>query len=42
MNTFGQLFRVTTWGESHGGAVGAVIEGCQANIKLDKSTNHYI
>jgi chorismate synthase len=27
-NTFGHLFRVTTWGESHGGALGAVIDGC--------------
>ena len=27
-NTFGRFFRVTTWGESHGGAIGAVIDGC--------------
>lgn len=33
-NTFGQLFRVTTWGESHGGGVGAVVDGCPPRIKL--------
>src|SRR5438067_6811161 len=27
-NTFGQLFRITTWGESHGGGVGVVVDGC--------------
>ena len=27
-NTFGHLFRITTWGESHGDAVGVVIDGC--------------
>ncbi|MEY2852124.1 MAG: Chorismate synthase, partial [Verrucomicrobiota bacterium] len=27
-NTFGHLYRVTTWGESHGGGVGAVVDGC--------------
>ena len=36
-NTFGQLFRVTTWGESHGKAVGAVIDGCPPCIDLDES-----
>ncbi len=35
MNTHGTLFRVTTWGESHGKAVGAVIDGCPANLPLD-------
>lgn len=34
-NTFGKLFRVTTWGESHGTAVGAVIDGCPPGIILD-------
>ena len=34
-NTFGKLFRVTTWGESHGTAVGAVIDGCPPGIVLD-------
>lgn len=33
-NTFGTLFRVTTWGESHGTAVGAVIDGCPPGIEL--------
>lgn len=31
----GRLFRVTTWGESHGGALGAVIEGCPPGMTLD-------
>ena len=34
-NTFGKIFRITTWGESHGEAVGVVIDGCPAQIKLD-------
>ena len=33
-NTFGQLFRATTFGESHGQAVGAVVDGCPPNLKL--------
>ncbi len=33
-NTFGQLFRVTTWGESHGGAIGAVVDGCPPLLPL--------
>lgn len=33
-NTIGVLFRVTTWGESHGAAVGAVIDGCPPGIAL--------
>lgn len=33
-NTYGTLFRVTTWGESHGTAVGAVIDGCPSGIEL--------
>src|SRR3954464_4938566 len=33
-NSFGQLFRITTWGESHGGGVGVVIDGCPPRIKL--------
>ncbi len=35
-NTFGTLFRITTWGESHGSAVGVVIDGCPAGIPLDE------
>jgi chorismate synthase len=36
-NTFGQLFRVTTFGESHGGGVGVVIDGCPSNIELSEA-----
>jgi len=34
-NTFGKLFKVTTWGESHGTGVGAVIDGCPPGIIID-------
>jgi chorismate synthase len=33
-NTFGHLFRVTTWGESHGVAIGCVVDGCPPRIPL--------
>jgi len=33
-NTFGSLFRVTTWGESHGPALGAVVDGCPPKLPL--------
>ena len=33
-NTFGSIFRVTTFGESHGAAIGAVVDGCPAGIPL--------
>jgi chorismate synthase len=33
-NTFGRLFRVTSWGESHGPAIGCVIDGCPPGIAL--------
>lgn len=33
-NSFGQLFRVSTWGESHGGGVGVVIDGCPPRLPL--------
>ncbi|AEF95947.1 chorismate synthase [Methanotorris igneus] len=36
MNTIGDMFRVTTWGESHGKAVGAVVDGCPANLPLSE------
>ncbi len=36
-NTFGQLFRVTTWGESHGAAIGAVIDGCPPRLPLSEA-----
>ena len=34
-NTFGHLFRVTTWGESHGPAIGCVVDGCPPGLALD-------
>lgn len=34
-NSFGQVFRITTFGESHGKAVGVVIDGCPSNLELD-------
>jgi chorismate synthase len=34
-NSFGKLFTVTTWGESHGPAVGAVVDGCPPRLALD-------
>jgi chorismate synthase len=33
-NTFGQLFRITTWGESHGPAIGCVVDGCPPGLAL--------
>lgn len=33
-NTFGHLFRVTTWGESHGAAIGCVVDGCPPGIRF--------
>ena len=34
-NTFGKIFRLTTFGESHGKAIGGVIDGCPAGLALD-------
>jgi chorismate synthase len=36
-NTFGQLFRVTTWGESHGAGIGAVVDGCPPRLALTEA-----
>jgi chorismate synthase len=36
-NSFGTLFRMTTWGESHGPAIGVVIDGCPAGLELLES-----
>ena len=36
-NTFGHLFRVTTWGESHGAALGCVVDGCPPGLNLDET-----
>ncbi len=35
-NTFGQLFRITTFGESHGGAVGVVVDGCPPGLVISE------
>lgn len=37
VNTFGRLFRFTTWGESHGPAIGAVVDGCPPGLAIDES-----
>ena len=36
-NTFGHLFRITTWGESHGPAIGCVVDGCPPGIPLTEA-----
>ena len=36
-NTFGKIFKVTTWGESHGSGLGCIIDGVPADIKLDET-----
>ncbi|MCL3881920.1 chorismate synthase [Marivita sp. GX14005] len=36
LNTFGHLFRVTTWGESHGPALGATVDGCPPGVPIDE------
>ncbi|XHB98573.1 chorismate synthase [Nitratireductor sp. ac15] len=36
-NTFGHLFRVTTWGESHGPAIGCVVDGCPPGIRFTQA-----
>ena len=36
-NSFGQVFRITTWGESHGGGVGVVVDGCPPRLVLSES-----
>ncbi|MGO4166004.1 chorismate synthase [Novosphingobium sp. YAF33] len=38
VNTSGRLFRFTTWGESHGPAIGAVVDGCPPGLAIDEST----
>ncbi|MEL6234117.1 MAG: chorismate synthase, partial [Pseudomonadota bacterium] len=38
LNTFGHVFRVTTWGESHGPALGAVVDGCPPGVALSAET----
>ena len=36
-NTWGHLFRVTTWGESHGAALGAIVDGCPPRLALSEA-----
>ena len=36
-NTFGQRFRITSFGESHGGALGVLIDGCPSGVKFDEA-----
>ena len=36
-NTFGKIFRFSTWGESHGPAIGCIIDGCPPNISISES-----
>jgi chorismate synthase len=36
-NTFGHLLRVTSWGESHGPAIGTVVDGCPPGLELDEA-----
>lgn len=35
-NSFGKIFRITTWGESHGKAIGVVIDGCPAGLEINE------
>ncbi len=42
-NSFGRLFRFTTWGESHGPAIGATVDGCPPGLPLDEaSLQHWL
>src|SRR6266567_220486 len=36
-NIFGQLFRISTWGESHGGGIGVVVDGCPPRLELSEA-----
>jgi len=36
-NSFGKLFRITTFGESHGAAIGVIIDGCPAGLEIDEA-----
>lgn len=40
-NSFGELFRITTFGESHGGAVGVVVDGCPPGLELSEGDIQY-
>ena len=41
LNSFGHLFRVTTWGESHGPALGATVDGCPPGVPIDEAGLQY-
>jgi chorismate synthase len=42
-NTFGHLFRVTTWGESHGPALGATVDGCPPGVPVSaEAIQHWL
>ena len=36
-NSFGKMFRITTWGESHGQAVGVTVDGCPPQFALEEA-----
>jgi chorismate synthase len=40
-NSFGNIFRITTWGESHGKAIGVVIDGCPAGLEISEDDINY-
>ena len=43
INSFGHLFRLTTWGESHGPAIGCVVDGCPPGLELDEAkVQHFL
>ena len=37
LNSFGHIYKVTTWGESHGPSLGATIDGCPPGIEINQS-----
>ena len=41
-NTFGKIFRFTTWGNLHGPAIGCVIDGCPPNIGISEGIYKWI
>ena len=40
-DSFGKIFRITTWGESHGAGVGVVIDGCPSGLPLNEEDFQY-
>lgn len=41
-NSFGNLFRITTFGESHGSAIGVIVDGCPAKIKINEDDINFV